>query len=104
MSGQYVDSFGNRVKGFPRRSGTQRTRGWYRMRRYYPVQGSNRKAKRGPWSYFEWTKPISGMDNFTRRILGSYREVEFIGQERPAGAANVAYSISDGVALFLESF
>lgn len=103
MSGNYVGSFGDRMKDIPKRTRTRRTKGWYRMRRYYPLHGGIANSKRGPWRYFDWTKPISELDEFARRILGSYRELEFVGNDRPLMAAKVAYAISAGVELFLET-
>lgn len=74
------------------------------MRKYYPVQGGIRKAKHGPWEYFEWNIALAGIDDFTRRMLGSYRQVEFVGKDKPAKAANVPYTLVNGIHLFMEIF
>lgn len=74
-SGGYVESFGTRMKQYPRRRGKARPRGWYRVSTDF---GS-------PWQYFQWDQPISGLDRFTSAIGGGRRATEYVGVDRPAG-------------------
>ena len=96
MSGSYTESFGTRMKKYPRRRGQVRSRGWYRVRAYHPIQGARTAARVEPWIYFQWDQPISALDRFTRAVATSYRDTEYLGADRPAGISESPFKTRPG--------
>lgn len=102
MSGSYTCPFGERMKAHPRRPAKKVNRAplWIRMRYSWTGSGAKRE-KRGPWMYFYWTRKLSELTAFTRSIE-SWRQVEYLGKERPMSLNTAPCRTVNGVELFLE--
>ena len=102
--GNYTENFGTRMKRYipqGRRRPLQIHRAplWIRFSRTW---GIGLKKRRGPWAYCWWTRPLSGVRDFVRADVGSFREFEHLGRERPA-INDVPFKVlPSGIELFLE--
>ena len=94
--GDYVESFGNRMKHYPKRAlrkPQQKTGQWYRT-----------KNLKTHWIYFFYTAHLADLADFERGIVGSFhRRSEPLGLIRPHTICHMPYATHRGVDLFMES-
>jgi hypothetical protein len=104
--GDYTCSFGERMKDFPRtphRGPLPRPPLWFRARRSWTAGGAKRRSF-GPWIYFYWERKLGEAEDFARNLIGSWRQVERLGKEKPGDVADVPYGYHAGVSLFMGKF
>jgi len=97
----YVGNFGTRMKGYPKRKPAPGVRPpfWIRFRRAF----SGRHGRSvGKWIYTYWGGTVPRAYQFSREVIGSFRDFEILGPACPGNICEIPFGRHAEQDLYME--